>query len=126
MVNQSRSYGSAAEQAARDRRNLTVAQTEWHDALTVDGEPVEIKAAKRKMSNGRPGRFLIRKSPHERLQRADGWVCYVVYRARGPGIEILAVKMVRARSVRVDQWTTTGGSEPYRDGEKQIPVTKVF
>lgn len=126
MVSQSRTYGSAAEQYLREERDLEVDQTTWHDARTQSGEPVEIKAAKREMSNGRPGRFLLRRESHERLQRADGWIGWVVYRARGRGIEVLETRMQRARAVRVDRWTTTGGAEPHRDAEKQIPVSEVF
>lgn len=122
----SRKYGSEAERYVVEDRGLVVDHSDWHDAKTQSGEPVEIKAAKRRMSNGRPGRFLIRKGPHQRLQRADGWFVWVVYRGRGRGIDVLKTKMVRARSVRIDDWTTTGGSEPYRDAEKQIPVTAVF
>lgn len=119
---QARNYGHKAEMQIIDRYDLEIEHQAWMDARHPDGDPVEIKAAKRKLSNGRTGRILIRKRPHQQLRQRDGDYAIAVYRPRGSGIEMLRTEMIPARSLRIDSWQDLEN----RDDEKQITITEII
>lgn len=117
---QARGYGHAAERHVIDEYDLELDHDSWHDAQ-MDGDPVEIKAAKYRLDNGREGRYLIRRPAHRKLRQSDGWYAFVVYRGRGRGIEVAETKMIRSRSVRIDSWQSLSD----RSDEKQIRISQI-
>ncbi len=52
-----------------------------------------------KHSDGQPGNFKVYREYHEKLRRADGWYCFVVYRPhRRSGCTSVKDKMARSVS----------------------------
>lgn len=118
----------------------------WHDAcvdvvlepcdelhfvginLLEVGTAVEIKAAHVEYSNGRAGRFYIRKRQHEKLLAEGGAYLFVVYGLRGATHEIIAMAVAAATTVDgllSDGWTT----RPERSGEegyRQLAWTRII
>jgi hypothetical protein len=112
-----------AEQAARNRYNLTADHTSWHDARDPEGHPVEVKATMVQQRDGTTGRFRIFKRYHRTLERADGRYVFVVYRARGRGIEVVKTRSIRAEDLSLS-W---GGSGGHRGSlEAKVPHSRLF
>jgi hypothetical protein len=74
----------------------------WHDAKFGNGTPVEIKSTVLEHSDGQPGNFKVYRKHHEKLRRADGWYCFVVYRPHGrSGCRIVKDGMCKASSLAI-------------------------
>ncbi len=101
-------YGALAERAAREQYSLDIAHTSWHDAMTSDGTPVEIKAAMLNRASGKTGRFRIFEKYHRRLYREDGVYVFVTYNAVGTGISVNRMRAVEASDVRFEFYGAGG------------------
>lgn len=122
-------WGLYAEGTARFSYSLEQERATFYDARDDRGEPVEIKACKRRTGDrGDFGKYFIREENHRELLDADGWYVFVIYDPQnwkeGP---VLAMKMVAAawlENVERYQWTFNGS----RRGETVIrpPWTAVF
>jgi hypothetical protein len=120
-------YGARAESRAIDARGYRRENMgPWHDAVDQNGTPVEIKAAMRERSNGKQGRFRVFEEPHERLQREEGRYLFVVYRARGTGVEMLATEEMPARELRIRDWVHSGHKTDGREMQRRIPISEIF
>ena len=116
-------YGALAEKVARERYDLEAAHDSWHDAVTDDGRPVEVKAAMLNRARGVP-RFRIFERYHRRLVRESGLYVFVAYRAAGRGIQPRAVRSLEASSLNVSSWYGAGG---HRESQQvKLPVSSVF
>jgi hypothetical protein len=104
-------YGSLAEKRAAEKYGLRLGgvHTSWCDAEFGNGKPVEIKSAMHRRANGSPGRFRLFRTYHDRLLEADGYYCFVVYRIRGRGIEVLRTLMTKASRLPSTTWYGAGG-----------------
>lgn len=121
-------YGRLAEEAAAERYDLDLDgnHSSWHDALDPAGDPFEIKAAMRKRANGQPGRFRIFEQSHQQLAKADGSYVFTAYIPRGTGIEIAAMKSIRARALRLGSSDFVSAGT-HRDGRQiRIPISRIF
>lgn len=117
-------HGARAEEAVRERYGLQSDHASWYDATFKNGSKVEIKSAIYRRANGDEGRFRIFEDCHQRLTRANGWYAWVTYRERGRGVEILRMRMMKARTLRWTTWHKTGGHRDQREG--QIPISRIF
>lgn len=115
-------YGALAERKFADERDLDLSgtHTSWCDATFQNGTPVEIKSAM--VSTGY---FQIYQKYHEKLRQANGYYGFVVYKARGRGIRVMKMKMVRPDRLPLRTlWSPTGG---HRDSEKaKLDIVEVF
>ena len=119
-------YGSLAERKAAEKYGLRLdgVHTSWSDADYQNGTPVEVKSAMYRRANGSPGRFRLFREYHDRLVEANGYYCFVVYRPRGRGIEVLKTRMTKARGLPMSTWYGAGG---HRSSEQtKLPIEVVF
>jgi len=116
-------YGALAERAARERYGLDADHTEWNDARTDNGRPVEVKSAMLNRASGHAGRFRIFERVHRRLASEDGVYVFVAYRASGRGISVEKMRSVDADAVRLEFY----GAGGHRDTKQaKVPVSEVF
>lgn len=121
-------YGRLVEEAAADRYGIEIEgqHKSWCDGIRSNGDPVEIKGAIRRRSNGSEGRFRIFEEPHKQLARADGWYVFAAYTPRGSGIEVDSMRATRARTLRLgsEDFVGAGG---HRDSRQiRIPISRLF
>lgn len=89
--------------ATKPRFSLELASC--HDATFQNGTPVEIESTMIEHSDGQPGNFTVYKTYHDKLRRADGWYCFVVYRPHGrSGCTIVTDKMCKASNLALLRW----------------------
>ena len=117
-------FGAAAERHAISKYGLEASHESWHDAKYQNGTPVEIKSAMASRSSGQPGKFRVFEEYHRILERHEGWYCFVVYRPRGQGVQIVESKMVRARDLPNPGWYGAGGHRDSR--QTKVPIRAVF
>jgi hypothetical protein len=118
-------YGALAEQHVAEKFGFEGEHDYSHDLVTSDGEPVEVKASMRAESRADDvAYFRVFEEAHRRLTRADGFYAFFSYRPRGTGIEVLRDRLVRARAVRINNWTETGGHRDSR--ERRLRPQDVF
>lgn len=118
-------YGALAEQYVAERYGFESEHDYSHDLVRPSGEPVEVKASMRPESRADGvAYFRVFEEAHDLLRRADGWYAFVSYRPRGTGIEVLRDRLVRARAVRISEWTETGGHRDSR--ERRLRPQDVF
>lgn len=117
-------WGTACEEWAVERRGLVLDRSSWHDARFQNGTPVEIKSTARFHTDDQPGNFKIYKRYHERLQRASGWYCFVVYVPDGDGLEIWGHKMKKSSSVPMMRWNDGGKHRGTKQGK--LAISDVF
>lgn len=103
-------WGMLAEAAARAAFDLERDRASWHDARTQNGVPVESKTARKRLANGRRGRWWIEREAHRRLVEAGGLYALSVYDPQatddGP---ITDVAIVPARWIDAHlSWTSNG------------------
>lgn len=103
-------WGQLAEAAARACFDLEPDHSRYHDARTEDGQPVESKTCRRRLANGRSGRWWIERKAHEKLLDNEGLYALSVYDPQaleqGP---ILDVTLVPAFAVdAMVSWTSNG------------------
>lgn len=124
-------YGAAVEKAVVERYGLTRTYREVGDsgvrmdAVTDDGQPVEIKAVAINRSGGRASgvTWKIWRDQHETLERTGGFYVFVLYRMQSDGIQILDMRSVRAGDIRVDWY---GETQPRGSEQAEIPPSLVF
>lgn len=126
-----RAAGSAIERKICERYGLVADHSGRADAAYPTGNPVEIKAAVRRKSDGRggtkPGEFVIYRSPHRWLRRHEGWYIFVCYRWRGQGVQILDSKRVHSSNIpRGNGWIESGHPGRHHDKQRRIKVGEVF
>lgn len=117
--------GARVEEQIAEQRGYILDRNSWRDA-TVDGTPVEIKAAIRERESGEQGRFRIFKQPHTKLASQRGVYHFAVYRGRGTGVEILQDKTMKARTLRNIDWVEANHGTDGRDKQRRIPISEVF
>lgn len=117
-------YGTLAERKAADRYGLDLARSSWCDAERSDGTPVEIKSTMRRHTDGQPGTFKLYEEYHRTLRRRDGYYCFVLYRVRGRGIEVLDTKMVH--SSRLPRLSWHGGGSHRGTEQAKLAIADVF
>lgn len=110
-ASESKYWGRLAEAAARARYALERDHASWHDARTTDGTPVEVKACRRRLVNGRRGRWWIEADAHDQLVANSGLYALSVYDPQtldtGP---VLATALVPASWIdQLLTWSPTGG-----------------
>jgi hypothetical protein len=126
----SKRLGETVEELVVDRvaglEAVPDAEAVWYDARTTrvvapeEGLPmgtcllepgvhVEIKAARRRLSEGRRGRVYVRQQQHERLLATGAAYCVAVYEGPDDDPTLLAMRIVPASVVDElcpDEWTT--------------------
>jgi len=76
-------------------------------------------------ADGQPGNFKIYRQYHDRLRRADGWYCFVVYRPHGrSGCTVLDDKMVRAGDLPLIRWH--GGGDHREMQQAKLGIDELF
>nr|WP_256394220.1 hypothetical protein [Natronoarchaeum rubrum] len=106
------------------KRRFQLDRASWHDARFQNGTPVEIKSTMVEHADGQPGNFKIYRQYHDRLRRADGWYCFVVYRPHGrSGCTVLEDKMVRAGDLPLVQWH--GGGAHRNTQQAKIDISEI-
>ncbi len=76
-------------------------------------------------ANGQPKNFKIYRKYHDRLRRADGWYCFVVYRPYGRSVcTVLQDKLVRASSLPLLRWH--GGGDHRGTQQAKIAIGDAF
>lgn len=103
-------FGKLAEAAARRRYVLEEDRASWHDARTLDGVPVEVKACRTTLENGRSGRWWIEREAHQQLVDAGGFYALATYDPQrledGP---IVDVALIPAEWIDLQlSWTSNG------------------
>lgn len=116
---------------------------EWHDArvdglldgtdthlgstpLLETGTPVEIKAAQRRLADGRRGRYFIRQRQHERLVAEAASYLFAVYDPHAR--DVLAMLVVPASIVDEllpDGWTGVDGDRA-ETGYRQLAWSRLL
>lgn len=117
-------YGTLCERKVARRRRFDLERASWKDAEFGNGTPVEIKSTMRRHSDGQPGTFKLYREYHEKLRRRDGWYCFVVYRVRGRGVQLLDDKMVRSSSLPTLRWH--GGGDHRGTQQAKLAIEDVF
>ena len=118
-------FGTACEKRMAKKRRFTLERSSWHDARFQNGTPVEIKSTMIEHSNGQPGNFKVYREYHEKLRRADGWYCFVVYRPHGrSGCTIVNDKMMKSSSLPLLRWH--GGGDHRGTEQAKIAISDVF
>ena len=118
-------FGTICEKRMAAKRRFNLERSGWHDATFQNGTPVEIKSTMIEHSDGRPGTFKVYRRYHERLRRADGWYCFIVYRAHGrSGCTILRDRMMKASTLPMLRWH--GGGEHRETQQAKIAIGDVF
>lgn len=120
-------YGKLVELWATDRYPLTLDYPAVDglkfDATDEDGRPWDVKGS---MTNGVRPTFKFWEDQHETLGREGGGYVLVWYRAEGREITVVSSRSVRARALKIDNWTNPGETH-YRSHsrEAQIPVSRL-
>ncbi|WP_207589013.1 hypothetical protein [Halomontanus rarus] len=118
-------FGTLCEKRMADKRRFVLERASWHDARFQNGTPVEIKSTMVEHANGQPRNFKIDRQYHDRLRRADGWYCFVVYRPHGrSGCTVLQDKLVRASSLPLLRWH--GGGDYRGTQQAKIAIGDAF
>ncbi|SNZ06451.1 hypothetical protein SAMN06269185_1175 [Natronoarchaeum philippinense] len=118
-------FGTICEKRMAKKRRFDLDRASWHDARFQNGTPVEIKSTMVEHADGQPGNFKIYRKYHDRLRRADGWYCFVVYRPHGrSGCTVLDDKMVRAGDLPLIQWH--GGGDHRDTQQAKIDLPDIF
>ncbi|AXR82311.1 hypothetical protein [Natrarchaeobaculum sulfurireducens] len=118
-------FGTICEKRMARKRRFVLERASWHDARFQNGTPVEIKSTMLEHSDGQPGNFKIYRAYHDRLRRADGWYCFVVYRPHGcSGCTIVKDKMVKAMNLPLLRWH--GGGEHRETLQAKVHISHVF
>ena len=108
-----------------EKRRFELERASWHDARFQNGTPVEIKSTMLEHSDGQPGNFKIYRDYHDKLRRADGWYCFVVYRPHGrSGCTIVKDKMVKSTNLPLLRWH--GGGDHRGTEQTKIAIADVF
>jgi hypothetical protein len=117
MARSPATVGERAETVVVDALGLEQSSghtTDWKDAETGAGQPVEIKACAHTISNGEgevPGRWWIQRSNHHALLDAEGLYALVVYDETLADLTDVALLVVPATVVDpLLSWTTAGDS----------------
>lgn len=120
-------WGRFTEWVARIAFRLSEDRGTFHDAMTEDGVPVEVKGCIRRTSRGDPGKFFIREANHRELRDADGFYVFVVYDPQnwkqGP---VLDVEMKPATWLDGVDYGWTGNGDRRGEVVKRPPWTTVF
>nr|WP_152421139.1 hypothetical protein [Natronolimnohabitans innermongolicus] len=96
-----------------------------HDARFGNGTPDEIKSTVLEHSDGQPGNLKIYREYHEKLRRANGWDCFVVYRPRGrSGCTVVQDKMGRSSDLPLLRWR--GGGDHRGTKQAKIGISDIF
>lgn len=118
-------YGNLVEKWAADRYpvrlDYPVVGGIKFDATAVDGgNPVDVKGS---MTNGVRPTFKFWEDQHDILSKNGGIYLLVWYRADGRQIAIVSSRSIRARDLKIDNWTNPGQTH-YRSHsrEAQIPA----
>ncbi|WP_137289037.1 hypothetical protein [Natronorubrum halophilum] len=118
-------FGTACEKRMAKKRRFKLERASWHDARFGNGTPVEIKSTMLEHSDGQPGNFKVYRAYHEKLRRADGWYCFVVYRPHGrSGCTVVKDKMVRASDLPLLRWH--GGGDHRGTEQAKISIGDIF
>lgn len=124
-------YGRSVERQIIKQNGYRLADggREWRDAVTDRGRDIEIKAAQRTRSSGKPGRFRIFRSSHEKLIENSGAYHFAVYRPRGSGGEILKDRTLLPRRLTGFDWSNSD-HETRRVSDRaeqvKIPIRAIF
>ncbi|SNZ12103.1 hypothetical protein SAMN06269185_1497 [Natronoarchaeum philippinense] len=118
-------FGTICEKRMARKRRFELDRASWHDARFQNGTPVEIKSTMVEHADGQPGNFKIYRKYHDRLRRADGWYCFVVYRPHGrSGCTVLDDKMVRACDLPLVRWH---GGGAHRDTQQaKVTIEEIY
>lgn len=124
-------YGRSVEKQIIRQNGYRLADggREWRDAVTDRGRDIEIKAAQRTRSNGKPGRFRIFRSSHEKLKQEGGAYHFAVYKPRGSGAELLKDRTLLARNLSGFAWSNSDHTTRQVSGraeQDKIDLTDVF
>ncbi|WP_235920793.1 hypothetical protein [Natronorubrum halalkaliphilum] len=105
--------------------SLALERASWHVARFQKGTPIEIKSTMLEHTDGQPGNFTVYSEYHEKLRRADGWYCFVVYGPHGrSGCTIVKDNMVRSSDLPLFRWHGNGG---HRGTEQpKISIDSIF
>jgi hypothetical protein len=121
--------GEHVEEHVRDKLDLLPYDGNEFDAVTgtLTGTPCEIKAARRRYSNGRTGRLQIGRQQHERLQERGGLYVLVMYRVHEQHSVAILDSQIRSpasvdRLLAGRSWC----SHDKRGEAAQLPVSEVF
>jgi hypothetical protein len=118
-------FGTICEKRMAKKRRFELERSSWHDARFGNGTPVEIKSTMLEHSDGQPGNFKVYRKYHEKLRRANGWYCFVVYRPHGrSGCTVVRDKMVRSSDLPLLRWH--GGGNHRGTTQAKIPISAVF
>jgi len=118
-------FGTICEKRMARKRRFDLERASWHDARFQNGTPVEIKSTMVKHSDGQPGNFKVYRAYHDRLKRANGWYCFVVYRPHGrSGCTIVKDRMCKASSLPLLRWH--GGGDHRDTQQAKVPIKSIF
>lgn len=127
-----RSIGSLIEKTVCKKYGLESDHSEKADAkYSSTGTPVEIKAAKRRISAGSrgtvEGRFAIFEDSHNSLRRRSGYYVFAVYEIHNSNINILKTKRVSSRDL--PNFTYNKSKHPGRgvdNREVRFNISQIF
>ncbi|MCW8172796.1 hypothetical protein [Natrialba swarupiae] len=88
------------------------------DAVDDRGRPWDIKGT---MLNGVRPTFKFWKDQHDTLAAEDGGYALVWYRARENSIAVEDSRTIKARNIRIDNWTNPGATH-HRSHTKEAQV----
>lgn len=126
--------GRLAEQHAKDRYDLKEPTHRrekrfYEDLETVRGnDPVEVKAASTRRSDGSQGRVRIFREPHKRLVARGGYYAIVAYHPQGRGISVDGMRLIDARDIERfrDSWYPSQHDTRGREYQTKIPISRFF
>lgn len=120
-------YGKLVEIWAADRYPIELDYPELaglkFDATADSGEPVDVKGS---MTNGVRPTFKFWRDQHRALGEHGGIYILVWYRAEGEEISVVSSRSVRARDLKISNWTFPGDTHHRSHSlEAQIPADQL-
>ena len=117
-------YGTLIERKAAERYGIELDRASWHDARRDDRAPVEIKSAMHRHSDGQPGTFKLYEQYHNKLQEANGWYVFAVYRISGRGLEVLDWDL--RHSSRLPKLNWHGGGKHRDSRQAKLAINMIY
>ena len=89
------------------------------DAIDSDGRPWDVKGSMTNSSSRSTFKFWM--DQHEILSSEGGGYVLVWYRALADSIEVVSSRTIRARNMKIDNWTNPGETH-YRSHSKEAQI----
>lgn len=123
-------FGAACERHVRKKYGLKEYDGKKCDLKFSNGKPVEVKSTQYEKQDGRggtkPGEYYIFEHRHRWLARQSGYYCFVVYRPRGKGVQVLDTRMISVSDMPRLNWVKSGSIGRQGARESRLKVSQVF